>query len=240
MASWIDGSLYPDTDIPEEISTLEDRVDLLARLCSAWDFGLLPEASMVEEIRRPEWREAVDATRLLTSPAAVGSPPTVDEIGRDHARLMRGEVLDLAEHVNLERRLVAALTRGCERMVVGQRDEIELMRNWLRDRGQKVPDANATHHRMKMNGVEHDMLMPGMLSPAELAQLDKARNAEWDRLFLTFMIRHHEGALKMVDDLFESHGALQDEDMYKFASDMYADQLIEIERMQKMLATTSR
>ena len=57
---------------------------------------------------------------------------------------------------------------------------------------------------MKMNGMEHDMLMPGMLSPAELAQLDKARNAEWDRLFLTFMMRHHEGAFKMVDDLFES------------------------------------
>jgi uncharacterized protein (DUF305 family) len=128
----------------------------------------------------------------------------------------------------------------CERMVVAQRDEIELMRTWLRDRGQKVPDANATHHRMKMGGMEHDMLMPGMLSAAELAQLDKARNAEWDRLFLTFMIRHHEGALKMVDDLFESHGALQDEDMYKFASDMYADQLIEIERMQKMLAVKSR
>jgi uncharacterized protein (DUF305 family) len=128
----------------------------------------------------------------------------------------------------------------CERMVVGQRDEIELMRHWLRDRGQTVPDANATHHRMKMNGVEHDMLMPGMLSPEELAQLDKARGAEWDRLFLTFMIRHHEGALRMVDDLFESYGALQDDDMYKFASDMYADQLIEIERMQKMLAVTTR
>jgi uncharacterized protein (DUF305 family) len=123
----------------------------------------------------------------------------------------------------------------CERMVIAQRDEIELMRNWLRDRGQFVPEANATHHRMKMNGVEHDMLMPGMLTPEQLAQLDKARNAEWDRLFLTFMIRHHEGALKMVDDLFESYGALQDDDMYKFASDMYADQTTEIERMQKML-----
>jgi uncharacterized protein (DUF305 family) len=123
----------------------------------------------------------------------------------------------------------------CQRMVVGQRDEIEFMRTWLRDRGETVPDANATHHRMKMNGVEHDMLMPGMLSPAELAQLDKARNTEWDRLFLTFMIRHHEGALKMVDDLFEAYGALQDEDIYKFASDMYADQTIEIERMHKML-----
>jgi uncharacterized protein (DUF305 family) len=124
----------------------------------------------------------------------------------------------------------------CERMVVSQRDEIELMRNWLRDRGQTVPAANASHHRMKMNGVEHDMLMPGMLSPAELAQLDKARNAEWDRLFLTFMIRHHEGALKMVDDLFNSYGALQDDDMYKFASDLYADQTTEIDRMQKLLA----
>ena len=69
----------------------------------------------------------------------------------------------------------------CERIVVGQRDEIETMRNWLRDRGETVPAADATHHRMKMNGVEHDMLMPGMLSPEDLAQLDKARSAEWDR-----------------------------------------------------------
>ena len=123
-----------------------------------------------------------------------------------------------------------------ERLVVGQRDEIEFMRNWLRDRGQVVPSATATHHRMKMNGVEHDMLMPGMLTPEDLAQLDKARSADWDTLFLKAMIRHHEGALKMVDDLFESHGAMQDEDVYKFVSDMYADQTAEIERMQKMLA----
>jgi uncharacterized protein (DUF305 family) len=128
----------------------------------------------------------------------------------------------------------------CERMVIGQRDEIEFMRNWLRDRSEIVPEANATHHRMKMNGVEHDMLMPGMLSSEELAQLDKARNTEWDRLFLTFMIRHHEGAIKMVDDLFASYGALQDDDVYKFASDMYADQTTEIERMQKTLAALEK
>jgi uncharacterized protein (DUF305 family) len=128
----------------------------------------------------------------------------------------------------------------CERMVVAQRDEIDLMRNWLRDRGEAVPNADATHHRMKMNGVEHDMLMPGMLSPDELKQLDKARNAEWDRLFLTFMIRHHEGAIKMVDDLFNAYGALQDEDMYKFASDLYADQTTEIDRMHQMLAETDK
>ncbi len=124
----------------------------------------------------------------------------------------------------------------CERILVGQRDEIEFMRNWLRDRGETVPDANATRHRMKMNGVEHDMLMPGMLTSEEMEQLDKARGAEWDRLFLVGMIKHHEGAVRMVDDLFASYGALQDDDVYKFASDIYADQSIEIERMQKMLA----
>lgn len=123
----------------------------------------------------------------------------------------------------------------CERIAVGQRDEIAFMRTWLRDRGQHVPAADATHHKMKMNGVEHDMLMPGMLSPEEMAALDKARGPEWDRLFLTGMIRHHEGAIKMVDDLFASYGALQDDDVYKFASDVYADQSTEIERMQKML-----
>jgi uncharacterized protein (DUF305 family) len=123
----------------------------------------------------------------------------------------------------------------CERMVIAQRDEIEFMRNWLRDRSEFVPAANATAHRMKMNGVEHDMLMPGMLTPEQLAQLEKARGTEWDRLFLTFMIGHHEGALKMVDDLFASFGALQDDDVYKFASDLYADQTTEIERMYKVL-----
>jgi uncharacterized protein (DUF305 family) len=123
----------------------------------------------------------------------------------------------------------------CERIVVAQRDEIEWMRNWLRDRGETVPAANATHHRMKMNGVEHDMLMPGMLSPEELAQLDKARGPEWDRLFLQGMVRHHEGALRMVDDLYSAHGAMQDDDVFKFVSDLYADQTTEIEFMNKML-----
>ena len=128
----------------------------------------------------------------------------------------------------------------CERIVVGQRDEIATMRTWLRDRGEHVPAADATHHRMKMNGIEHDMLMPGMLSAEELARLDKARGAEWDRLFLEAMIRHHQGALKMVDDLFGAHGALQDEDVFKFVSDLYADQTIEIERMEKMRAVSDR
>jgi hypothetical protein len=69
MPSWIDGALYPDTEAPEEVETLAQRVDFLARLCSAWDFGLLPDADTIDEIRRTIWRETVDAARLLTSPA---------------------------------------------------------------------------------------------------------------------------------------------------------------------------
>jgi uncharacterized protein (DUF305 family) len=129
-----------------------------------------------------------------------------------------------------------ALQRLAERIVVAQRDEIELMRMWVADHGEKVPAADATHLRMTMNGVEHDMLMPGMMNKAELAQLNAARGTEFDRLFLTFMIRHHEGALQMVDELFGSYGAAQDELVFRFASDVFADQTTEIERMQKMLA----
>ena len=69
MHPWLDGSLYPDTEIPTELPTLANRVDFLARLLASWDFGILPRKETVEEIRRPEWREAVDACRMLTSPA---------------------------------------------------------------------------------------------------------------------------------------------------------------------------
>jgi uncharacterized protein (DUF305 family) len=123
----------------------------------------------------------------------------------------------------------------CERIVVGQRDEIASMQQWLRDRGQVVPDAASTKHKMKMNGMEHEMLMPGMMTDEQMAALDKARGPEFDRLFLEGMIRHHQGAIDMVDALFKSYGAAQDETIYKFASDVQADQSIEIARMQKML-----
>jgi uncharacterized protein (DUF305 family) len=123
----------------------------------------------------------------------------------------------------------------CERIVVGQRDEIGLMQTWLGDRGLAVPDATSTRHKMKMNGMEHEMLMPGMLSDEEMAALDRARGAEFDRLFLEGMIRHHQGAIGMVDVLLKAYGAAQDETVFKFANDVQADQSIEIDRMTKML-----
>lgn len=127
----------------------------------------------------------------------------------------------------------------CERIVVAQRDEIFTMQTWLQDRGQPVPDATSTRHKMKMNGVEHEMLMAGMLTDEEMAALDRARGPEFDRLFLNGMIRHHQGAIDMVDVLFKAYGAAQDELVFKFASDVYADQSIEIDRMTKMLEAGS-
>ena len=125
----------------------------------------------------------------------------------------------------------------CERIVVAQRDEIAMMQTWLGDRGQSVPDATSTRHKMTMDGVTHEMLMPGMLTDEEMAELDRARGAEFDRLFLIGMIKHHQGAIDMVDKLFKAYGAAQDETVYKFASDVYADQSIEIDRMHQMLAS---
>ena len=122
------------------------------------------------------------------------------------------------------------------RIINAQQDEIVTMQRWLRDRQQPVPEATATGMMMNMGGMEHEMLMPGMLSDAQMHQLDQARGTEFDRLFLTFMIQHHLGAITMVDQLFGSYGAGQDETVFKFASDVNVDQSTEIVRMQQMLA----
>ena len=120
----------------------------------------------------------------------------------------------------------------CERIVVAQRDEIRFMQRWLRERNLPVPDGDTSH--MMMAGMEMK-LMPGMLTPEQLTALDKARGADWDRLFLQDMIQHHNGAIEMVETLFASQGAVQDEDIFKFASDVHVDQITEVNRMTLML-----
>jgi uncharacterized protein (DUF305 family) len=120
-----------------------------------------------------------------------------------------------------------------ERVINAQKDEIALMQRWLRERQLPVPEATAA---MPMAGGGHMHHMPGMLSAEQLAQLDRARDKEFDRLFLTFMIQHHSGAVTMVEELFRSQGAALDDTVFKLASDISADQTSEIERMQQMLA----
>jgi uncharacterized protein (DUF305 family) len=130
----------------------------------------------------------------------------------------------------------ASVRTLAERIVNGQEDEIATMQRWLRDRRQPVPEARPGPMKMTMGGVEHDMLMPGMLSEAQMRQLELARGAEFDRLFLTFMIQHHRGAVTMVEALFATYGAGQDHTVFKLASDVNVDQTTEIARMQQMLA----
>jgi uncharacterized protein (DUF305 family) len=127
----------------------------------------------------------------------------------------------------------------CERIINAQQDEIASMQTWLRDRQLPVPEANAQAMTMPMNGAEHAMLMPGMLTDAQMKQLDDARGPEFDRLFLRFMIQHHRGAVTMVDALFNSYGAGEDDIVFKFASDVNIDQTTEIARMEQMLFTLS-
>ena len=123
----------------------------------------------------------------------------------------------------------------CARMVVAQSDEIVTMRSWLGVRGEPVPAA-AYQRAATATSSEPSTLMPGMLTDEQLAELDGARGADFDRLFLEYMIPHHEGALSMVDVLFTSYGGAQNDFVFKLASDIYADQEIEIERMHLLLA----
>ena len=123
------------------------------------------------------------------------------------------------------------------RIINAQGDEIRLMQQWLRDRGQPVPEPSPKGMKMVMNGEEHVMLMPGMLTEDQMKQLDAANGKAFDELFLQLMIQHHTGAVSMVKNLFNSYGAGQDETVFKFASDVNVDQSTEIARMQRMLFT---
>jgi uncharacterized protein (DUF305 family) len=114
-----------------------------------------------------------------------------------------------------------------EKIEVSQRDEIASMQRWLRARGEALPDSSMHHHDM-----------PGLLTDEELATLGKARGSEFDRLFLTYMIRHHEGALTMVARLFGTDGAAQEPELAGFANDVDADQRAEIRRMRALLEKT--
>jgi uncharacterized protein (DUF305 family) len=117
------------------------------------------------------------------------------------------------------------------RILSGQQDEIVIIEQWLRERRQAVPsaesrpDAHAHHHGA----------MAGMLTPAQLEELDRARGGNFDRLFLSYMIEHHRGAIAMVDALLASDGAAQDPVVFRLSADIHAEQTAEIARMQRML-----
>ncbi|MCC7124819.1 MAG: DUF305 domain-containing protein [Acidobacteria bacterium] len=115
-----------------------------------------------------------------------------------------------------------------KRIEVSQLDEIQMMQEWLKARGQALPDPHA-HHQ---HGAT---LMPGMLTQDEMMKLSLTTGVEFDKQFLLGMIKHHGGALVMVRELFGTAGAGQDGDIFAFASDVEADQQMEIDRMGALL-----
>jgi len=188
-----------------------------------------PEAHTHEHAEREAHAHAHAGPYVL--PATAGQGFTVADV-----RFMQDMIGHHAQAIVMARMAPThgageAVLRLAEKIDISQRDEIELMEQWLVERGQAVPDEE---YRQAVH-------MPGMLTPEQMAQLDAARGREFDRLFLTFMIEHHRGALEMVEALFASPGAAQDPDIFRFATDVDADQRDEIYVMQgmlNMLATT--
>ena len=162
---------------------------------------------------------AADLSRVTFTPADV--------------RFMQGMIGHHAQALEMTALVPAhsssdAIRKLAQRIEISQADEIQMMQEWLTRRGQKVPDQHAHH-------APGAPLMPGMLTGEEMARLAQAKGPEVDRLFLQFMIRHHEGALTMVQDLFAQPGAGQESDVFAFASDVDADQRMEIDRMRAAL-----
>ena len=123
------------------------------------------------------------------------------------------------------------------RIQVSQTDEIRMMQRWLQAHGAEAPDPHAMHMPgMIMPGMDHGPMMAGMLTPDEMTRLAGLKGADFDRFFLEGMIRHHGGAITMVQELFAAPGAGQESTIYAFASDVVSDQQMEIDRMSGMLA----
>ena len=185
-----------------------------------------------------------DAKPPIVQPGAPGQPsrvigPTsasdlsqVQYTGAD-IKFMQGMIGHHAQAVEMVA-LVPARTASDDvrklalRIDVSQQDEMKMMREWLQARGQQIPDPRA-HHMMGAT------LMPGMLAPEEMERLAAAKGAEFDRLFLEGMIKHHGGAITMVHELFATDGAGQTPEIFSYASDVDADQRMEIDRMGSLL-----
>ena len=191
---------------------------------------------------------ATQAQPPIVQPGAPGEPSRViaaaeasDLAGirftEGDARFMQGMISHHAQALEMTELLEArtesdAMRQTARRIELSQEDEIEMMQDWLRDRGQEVTAIDAHH-------APGAMRMPGMLTDEEMESLAAADGVAFDRLFLAGMIKHHRGALTMVENLLDQRGAAQDSQLFAFTSDITADQTAEINRMDAMLAELS-
>jgi len=172
-----------------------------------------------------------EATRVISAEKAVD----LSQVRHTAAdmRFMQGMIGHHAQALEMVALLRSRTNRDdmrllARRIELSQEDEITVMQRWLQARGLAVPDAHAHH-------APGAALMPGMLTPQEMGRLEASTGGEFDRLFLELMLKHHEGALIMVGDLFASPGGGQESDIFAFATDVDADQRIEMARMGAML-----
>jgi uncharacterized protein (DUF305 family) len=168
-----------------------------------------------------------DSRVVTTIPPATNKPTPAD------VAFMQGMIMHHAQAIDMVALLKTRTSRESMRLLglrieVSQKDEIAMMRRWLKEQGAAEPDEHAHH-----SGA----LMPGMLTADQMSALAAAKDSEFDRLFLELMIKHHEGALAMVKTLMESPGAGQLSSVSAFASDVEADQSAEIQRMRILRAS---
>jgi len=219
----------------------------MSRLLAA---GLLVAAGVACRSANPGGAAASTAgSPPLIQPGAPGQPnrevsaaaaTDLSKVGYTEAdvKFMQGMIGHHQQAIEMAALLPSRTSRDdmkllAKRIEVSQVDEIQMMQTWLRARGQTLPDPHAHH----MHGAT---LMPGMLTMEEMAKLEAASGVEFDRLFLEGMIKHHGGALTMVRELFATPGAGQDGDIFAFASDVEADQQMEIDRMGAVLRELQR
>lgn len=172
-------------------------------------------------------------TRVLTAETRPQLPP----MSPKDVEFMQGMIMHHAQAVEMVD-LIESRTSNKDVRLIGSRisqsqaDEIAFMKRWLQSRGASISTAAAHSHGH--HGESHQM-MPGMLTPKQMDALRAAKGAEFDRLFLEGMIQHHEGAIAMVKDLFDTSGAGQDPELFNFSSDVDSGQRAEIRSMQTLL-----
>lgn len=218
----------------------------------AWRSGLLAAATLAGLFSLPvpllvDAQQADPGTPVVVQPGAPGQPTrtlppstraTLPPPSPADVQFMQGMIMHHAQAVEMTT-LMPSHTENKDLRLLGARisrsqsDEIEFMKRWLTTRGELISPAMPEMPGMDMS--KQPMLMPGMLTPKQMEALKKANGAEFDRLFLTGMIQHHNGALIMVKDLFDTAGSGQDAELFNFATDVDSGQRAEIRIMQKML-----
>jgi len=171
------------------------------------------------------------ATKGVLPPASPKDTEFMQGMIMHHSQAVEMTAMIASHTQNKSLRLLGA------RISNSQSDEIKFMKRWLTARGKPIPEPMSSMPDMPGMEMSHDAmpLMPGMLTPEQMEALRKAKGAEFDHLFLTGMIQHHNGALTMVKDLFDTAGAGQDAELFTFATDVDSGQRAEIRIMQNML-----